>query len=71
MPSWIRSERASVAIFQAQIKAKASDEGRQAHGELAAAAGAVAAGLDAPAVHRDQPPHQAQADAQPALRPLQ
>ena len=43
----------------------------QADDKLAAFIGAVAAGLNAAVVHIDQPPHQRQANAESALRPLQ
>ena len=46
-------------------------QGGQADDELAALVGAVAVRLDAAAVHLDQPAHQRQADAQPALRAVE
>ena len=42
---------------------------RQADHELRPLAQPVALGLDGPAVHLDEVPHERQADAQPALRP--
>ena len=43
---------------------------RQAHGEDAAEAFAVAARLDRPAVHLDDAPHDRKTDAEPAARPV-
>ena len=45
------------------------DDLRQAHDELAAHVGTIAACLDVSAVHRHQAPHQREADAKTALCP--
>ena len=55
----------------ARLRGPSAGGDRQAHDELAALARAVALRLDGAAVHLDQPLHQRQADAQPALRALQ
>ena len=63
--------RAAVAAGAGGDRDAAGSGRRQPDDELAPPAGAVAAGLDGAAVHLDQPLDQRQADAQPALRPLQ
>ena len=65
-----QSDRASHHSSPTDRPAARRQDDRQAHDELAPLPGAVALGLHPPVVHLDQPAHQAQPDAEPALRLL-
>ena len=60
-----------LVLFGGSLRLGCPHDDRQAHDELGPLAQPLAAGLDPAAVHLDQSLHQGQADAQPALRPLQ